>query len=166
MKITDAPVAAELMSSAVHYVDADMHLDEIVTFLLQHHLKSVPVISTEDGKRRLLGFITDADCLEHLSNELFYGSPSPIQTARTIMQRHPVCASPDTDVFTLTSVFISHKQLQLPVVEGPYFVGLVDRLDVLRAVDRYYQKWVRSNTQERFPVDVHEIMNHRFINQR
>ena len=157
------PLASDIMTSYVHTVGPKMKLSDVTTFLLKHNRSSAPVVDESDGKRRLLGFISEGDCLEFLGNELFYGNPIPPLTAETIMRKHPTCVGPGTDLFTLTSIFTSHRFHHLPVVEGHNLVGVVDRSEVLKAVDRYYRDWTRNRDRERFPVDVHELMNHRFI---
>ena len=82
------------------------------------------------------------------------------------MRRHPVCVAPETDLFALASIFESHDYRHLPVTQDDYLLGIVIRRDVLRAVDKYYQLLVRQNSRERFPPDVHELINHRFLVSR
>ncbi len=151
------------MNSHVQTIGPEMQLGEIVTFLLKHGLSNAPVVERHGADGGLLGFVSEADCLEHLSNELFYGNPSPSQTAETIMKKHPTCVSPETDIFALTSIFTSHRYRHLPVVEGQKLVGIISRRDILKSLDQYYRDWSRNRDRQRFPIDVHKIMNHRFI---
>ncbi|MCM2369476.1 CBS domain-containing protein [Aporhodopirellula aestuarii] len=151
------------MTSQVETIGPKMQLADIITFLLEHKRSSAPVVDDQDVKRRLLGFVSEGDCLEYVGNELFYGNPSPPQTAETIMRKHPTCVGPETDLFTLTSIFTSHRFHHLPVVQDGNLIGIVSRRDVLKAIDVYYRDWNRTRDRERFPVDIHEIMNHRFI---
>jgi CBS-domain-containing membrane protein len=163
MKAQSSPTAQDIMTRHVRTIEAEMHLEDIVAFLLKHELSNAPVTKKDGNRQQLLGFVSEGDCLEFLANELFYGNPSPTQTAETIMKRHPTCVSPDTDVFTLTSIFTSHRFHHLPVVQEQYLLGIVSRRDVLRALHDYYRDWDRTREHERFPVDLHKIMNHRFI---
>jgi CBS domain-containing protein len=157
------PLASEIMTSTSQSIGPQMTLSEIITFLLKHNRSSAPVVDESKGNRRLLGFVSEGDCLEHVGNELFYGNPSPPQTAETIMRKHPTCVGPQTDLFTLTSIFTSHRFHHLPVVEEGNLVGIVSRRDVLKAIDTYYRDWNRTRERERIPIDIHQIMNHRFI---
>ena len=163
MATQSTPTAQDFMNHHVHTIEADMQLVDIVAFLLKHELSNVPVIKKDGNQRLLRGFVSEGDCLQFLANELFYGNPSPPQTAETIMKKHPTCVGPDMDVFTLTSIFTSHRFRHLPVVEEQNLLGIVSRRDILKALDEYYRDWSRSRDRERFPVDVHKIMNHRFI---
>jgi CBS domain-containing protein len=63
----------------------------------------------------------------------------------------------------LTSIFTSHRFHLLPAVQDGNLIGIVSRRDVLNAIDAYYRDWIRNRERERFPVDLHQIMNHRFI---
>jgi CBS domain-containing protein len=158
-----APTAQDVMKRQVHTVSPEMHLGEITSFLLKHDVSNAPVVQQEGEERRLLGFVSEADCLEFLANELFYGNPSPPQTAETIMKKHPACVEPEIDIFTLSSIFTSHRYRHLPVVRDQNLLGIVSRRDILKSLDEYYRDWVRTRDRERFPADVHKIMNHRFI---
>jgi CBS domain-containing protein len=158
-----APTAGEIMNRHVHTIGPEMNLGEIATFLLKHNVSNVPVVEQTGDDRWLLGFVSEADCLEFLANELFYGNPSPLQTAKTIMKKHPSCVEPEIDIFTLTSIFTSHRYRHLPVVRDQNLLGIVSRRDILKSLDEYYRDWVRTRDRERFPADVHKIMNHRFI---
>lgn len=164
MHTETTPTARDIMNTHVQCVQPEMMLGDIVAFLLKHKISNAPVVKHDGNVKHLLGFISEGDCLEFLANEMFYGNPSPTQTATTIMKKHPTCVGPETDVFALTSIFMSHQFRHLPVVDGDHhLLGIVSRRDILRALDEFYHKWNRSSDRERFPVDVHKIMNHRFI---
>ena len=163
MKTQDAPTAGDILKPNIHTVTPEMQLSDVVTFLLRHKISNAPVVKQNGRHRELLGFISEADCLEYLSNELFYGNPSPPQTAATIMKKHPVCVCPEADLFALTSIFISHGYRHLPVLDDYDLLGIVSRRDVLKSLDQYYREWSRTRDREKFPVDLHKIMNHRFL---
>ncbi len=160
------PCASDFMRVQVHTINADMSLDDVTSYLLKHEISNAPVVENRGGRQRLIGFISERDCLVGLTNESFFGSPAPKQTAGTLMRRHPVCVAPETDLFALASIFESHDYRHLPVTQDDYLLGIVSRRDVLRAVDKYYQLLVRQNSRERFPPDVHELINHRFLVSR
>ena len=158
-----SPQARDLMNRRVQTVTRDMPLADVVACLLQHEVSNVPVVDTGGRRGRLVGFISERDCLEHLSNEAFYGSPMPPQTAGTVMRKHPVCVAPDTELFTLVSIFVHHGYRHLPVVEEDSLLGLVSRRDVLKALEGYYREVTREHDREHFPPNPKEIMHHRFL---
>lgn len=164
MAIHESPQAKDFMQRHLHSVTPDVPLAEIVALLLKHEISNVPVVQTEQGRSILVGFISERDCLEHLSNEAFYGSPMPPQTARTVMRKHPVCVGPDTELFTLVSIFVHHGYRHLPVVENDnHLLGLVSRRDILKALDHYYAQASQQHDQEHFPPNVRELIHHRFL---
>ena len=162
----NAPTAAEIMNRRVHSVEPGMGLDDVVSFLLKHEVSNAPVVQHENGKKMLVGFISEAECLDYLANAVFYGNPSPPQTAETVMKRHPVCVGPDQDIFTLTSVFVSHRLRHMPVVDGEELLGIISRRDIIRSLDRYFREWTTMRDRDRFPVDLRKIMNLRFLGSR
>ncbi len=163
MQNENTPNAQDIMNRNVQTVGPEASLQEVIMVLLKHEVSNVSVVE-RDGKRQILmGFVSEGDCLEYLANELFYGNPSPRQTAGTIMKRHPVCIDPTTDVFTIASILTSHRYRHLPVVQDQELLGIVSRRDILRALDQYCGERDHARDRERFPVDIHKIMNHRFI---
>jgi CBS domain-containing protein len=152
------PLARDYMQRHVHTVTPGMTLEEVVAFLLAHQVSSAPVVEEQDGHRVLVGFVSEHDCLDHLSNELFYGMPVPPQTAATIMRKHPVAVAPETELFTLASVFVHHGMRHLPVVEAGNLVGVISRRDILEAMERYYRDFLRSEEQQRHPPSLRDIL--------
>jgi CBS domain-containing protein len=162
----EMPVASDFMRANVYTISADMPLGDITSFLLKHEISNAPVVETVAGIQRLVGFVSERDCLAGLTNESFFGSPAPKQTAATLMRRHPICVAPETDLFALASIFISHGYRHLPVTKGDQLLGIVSRRDVLRAVEKYYRQLINQSTHEHFPPDVHLLINHRFLVSR
>lgn len=162
-KIKSNPTAQDFMHKHVVTVHAEDRLGEIVRRMLKNKVSNVPVVEEVDGQPSLIGFISEADCLEHLSNEVFHGNPAPPMTAELIMKRHPVCVSPDTNIFTLASIFMSHRLRHLPVVEDHVLLGIVSRRDILQALERYSLEVGKLLEDERHPPDIKKIINHRFI---
>lgn len=157
------PCAKDFMTDYVHCITPEMSLAEIIQFLEKHELSNAPVVEEQGDRKRLVGFLSEGDCLEVLANESFFGSPSPPQTAATIMRRHPVCVQPNTELFTLASIFVSHGFRHLPVVEAGQLVGIVSRRDILRAMDEYYQKVTREKNREHLRPNYEELMQKRFV---
>jgi CBS domain-containing protein len=164
-EVTSVPQAGELMNRQVQTVTPGMSLREVTGFLLKHRISNAPVVeATEsDGQPLLLGFVSEQDCLEHLSNEIFFGRPYAPHTVETIMRRHPICVSPDDDVFALSSIFVSHGYRHLPVVKDGRLLGIVSRRDILQSLETFYSQWQRQQDREHFPPNLRELINLRFL---
>lgn len=167
MNKAKAPQAQDFMTRKVHTVSPEMSLGDAIAFLKKHKVSNAPVVENDaEGHRMLVGFLSEGDCLEYLSNEVFFGSPAPRQTVNTMMKRHPVCVEPDMDVFTLASIFVSHRYRHLPVAEDGRLLGIVSRRDILHALNKFYQEAFKDRTSKRFPPNLSDIVNHRFILKR
>jgi len=159
----ESPRAHDFMKTHVQTVTPDMSLDTVIQFLLNHKVSNAPVVEVSNGSKRLVGFISEQDCLAVLSDESFFGSPSPPQTARTIMRKHPICVSVDTEVFTLASIFVNHGYRHLPVTDGDTLLGIVSRRDILRALNEYYSQSYKEGVRRRFRPDPKQLIHHRFL---
>ncbi len=160
----ELPNAGKLMNRKIHTVTADLSLAELIDFLLKHEISSAPVVETRNSRKILIGFISESDALEHLSNEMFYGFPTQPQTVKTCMKRHPIAITEDVDLFAIASLLVNHGYRHLPVVdEGNQLLGIVSRRDVLKPMKTYYSGSTRERDAEYFPPDLNKIMNHRFI---
>ena len=157
------PKVSTFMQTQVKTVPPDMSLDDVTQFLLSHHLSNAPVVDQTDGGHYLLGFVSERDCLAALSQEDYYGSPSPAQTARTIMRSSPICVTPDSDLFSVASLLINHGYRHVPVADHGQLIGLVSRRDVLKAVVEYGQRYGQEKLRERFRPDPSQLINLRYL---
>lgn len=160
-----APTAADFMQKRVKTISPEESLVNVIAFLQKHRLSNAPVVEQEGRAHKLVGFLSERDCLAALAKEAFFGGTTGCATARTIMRTHPICVAPETELFTLASIFVNHGFRHLPVVEQDRLVGIVSRRDILQAMDAHYRRTIREHNQEYFPPDVHEIVNHRFVMQ-
>lgn len=159
-----APQARDFMTQRVHFINPDASLEEVIGFLDHHEVSNAPVVEEDEaGNPILIGFISEGDCLEHLSNEVFFGSPFQAKTARTMMKRHPVCVDPSTDVFTLASILVNHRYRHIPVVEDGRLLGIVSRRDILQALDKYYREDQEDRALRKHPRNLREVINLRFF---
>ena len=159
------PIAESMMNRNVHCVTPEMSLAEVVQVFLKHDVSCAPVVDRDGVEfRRLLGFTSEGDCLEYLSDEMFYGGSSQPQTAATIMKKHPICVAPEADVFELTSIFVSHEKRHVPVVDGEHnLLGLISRREILRSLETFYRESNQEYLLEHFPSDLQKISNLRFV---
>lgn len=155
--------AADFMTTDIRTVSPEMKLGDVVEFLLKHELSNAPVVKKTADGLLLLGFLSERDCLCALSSESFYGSPAPPLTAREIMRRHPMCVSPDTELFALASIFISHDFRHLPVTQDHLLLGMVSRRDILRVLFEHAGDAHRAQGQQFERPDLDHLVSHRFF---
>jgi len=97
--------------------------------LIHHRLMGAPVL---DGERRLVGFITEQDCIRQALNDSYYGDDH--QVAGDIMRRDVVFISPDVAIVELAQDMLNRRPKMYPVCEGGRVLGMITRTDVLRAL--------------------------------
>lgn len=157
----EPPTVEDLMIKDALTVSPDASLDEVISLLIKRDIPAAPVVEEHDGQQVLLGFLTEKDCLEYFANEIYYGNPDV--TAKSIMQRAPLCVSPETDVFSMATIFTRHVYRHLPVVKKKQLVGVVCRRDVLRGLYEFEQQVCSQKAKDKCLMDFREIVNLRFI---
>ena len=135
----------------------DMDLLKAIEELARNGGSAAPVV---DSKRCLRGILTEKDCLEYFSNEIYYGNPDVnVQS----MMRLPLCANPEMDVFSMATIFTQHPYRHLPVVKKKQLVGVVSRRRVLRALYEFERKVCIDKAKHKCLMDFRELVNLRFI---
>jgi CBS domain-containing protein len=157
----EPPTVDDLMITEVFTVAPDASLDDVIATLIERNIPAAPVVEEKHGERELLGLITEKDCLEYFSNEIYYGNPDV--SVQSMMQRFPLCVSPETDVFAMATIFTRHPHRHLPVVKKKQLVGIVSRREVLRGLYEFERKVSTAKAKSRSLMDFRQLVNHRFI---
>lgn len=156
------PVVADFMTTDLVTVTLEMPLIDVVDLMLNKGVSNVPVVKPTRGGNKLVGLVTERDCLNCLTDAIFYDDPSI--TVESIMKHIPVCVTPEIDVFTVSSIFTQQGYRHLPVVKKTMLLGIVSRRDVLRGLKDYRLKLHEMKESERKLPDLREIlMNRRLI---
>jgi CBS domain-containing protein len=160
-KTLKPPTVADLMTRDVHTVTPDMSLDDAISALVKMKIPFAPVVEHGEHGDELIGLISEKDCLGYLSNELFYGNPDI--NVRAMMQKFPLCASPDNDIFVMSTIFTQQAFRHLPVVKDKHLLGIVSRHDVLKAMHEFCQAVCHDKSILKSHLDFHDLVNMRFI---
>ncbi len=156
--------ASSLMNRHVKTVNEAMTLAEVVRFLADHELSVAPVVADDAGGKIVVGVISEKDCVDHLADDLFYGSPRPPRTVGTMMTRHPVCVAPETDLFSLCSLFASHSLRHAPVTdESGHLLGIVSRREILKSLEKVASETETRQEAKHFHPDTRLVGNLRFF---
>jgi CBS domain-containing protein len=155
--MSNEPKAADFMNKDIETVTADMSLNDVVEFFISGKRSNAPVVLNGE----FVGFISEADCLRALTNELYYSGAET--TVRHIMKTHPVCVQPDTDIFSIVSLFTQSNYRHVPVVDGKSLVGIISRKDALKSLQAWLKEFRSQKEKEHTSVDFELIMNRRFL---
>lgn len=106
-----------------------MDIYNAIDELVQAGISGAPVVD-DDGK--LIGIISQKDCLRILANGVFHNNPAG--TVNQYMTEAVMSIGSDMDIFTVADLFLNNVYRRIPVVDNGVVVGQISRRDVLRAI--------------------------------
>jgi CBS domain-containing protein len=104
-------------------------LIDVVEILTRYKNTGIPVV---DDRRRVVGFISEQDCIHSLLATSYFCEGNP--RVDEVMSHAPLCVGPRDSVIDLARTMGGNKPKVYPVVEDGVLIGLVTRNDVLKAL--------------------------------
>ncbi len=102
-------------------------LTEVVEVLLRQHMTGLPVVDEAD---RVVGFVSEQDCLRTLLVSSYHGEGSP--RVEDVMFREPLTVKLEDAVVDVAEMMVKQKPKIYPVVDqGGRLKGLLIRSQVL-----------------------------------
>jgi CBS domain-containing protein len=144
--------ARDIMTKEVITVSPETRVSDLAQTLAGKKLGGVPVV---DAEGRLVGIVTQSDlvariqelelppALNILDFHLYLQIPSHLfrkvekmlgTTVADIMSPNPLTVSPDTPVPRIAALMDQQKIHTLPVLEGGKIVGIIGKIDLIRAL--------------------------------
>ncbi|WP_372964852.1 CBS domain-containing protein [Marinobacter sp.] len=130
---------SEVMWNHIEPIRCGTPLTQVVNTLLSHHITGLPVV---DDQRRVLGFISEQDCIHALLVSNYHSEGEP--NVDDVMFRQPVTVSPDMSVIDLAQNLGAGKPKMYPVVEHGKLVGVVTRTAILSQLAKAGQTMERQ----------------------
>jgi len=145
--------AKEIMTHEVVTVNLDTSLKDLARTFVETRYSNLPVL---DSAGKLAGVISETDLIEqkkplhiptvmaffdgvfYLDSEKHFQEEVDRVTATTVGElchRKPVTCGPDTSVREIATLMTKHRAHLLPVVENDQLIGVVARLDLIRAME-------------------------------
>ncbi|PLX88100.1 MAG: hypothetical protein C0618_05235 [Desulfuromonas sp.] len=145
--------AKDIMTSNVISVTLDTGLKELAKKFVETGVSSMPVVDDQGG---LQGVVSETDLIEQqkplhiptvmaLFDGVFYLDSEKkfreevdrvtAQTVGEICSRTPVTCSPEATIREIAGLMTTHKAHLIPVLDGDTLVGVVARLDLIRAAE-------------------------------
>lgn len=122
---------SDVMFNHIEPIRCGTPLTEVVKALLENHISGLPVV---DANRRLLGFVSEQDCIHALLVSNYHCEGDPV--VDDVMFHEPLSISPGTAIVDLAQKLGSGKPKVYPVVEHGKLIGIVTRTAVLAELAR------------------------------
>jgi predicted transcriptional regulator len=122
-------LVSEYMDNDPHAINHSSSIRSAVLFLLREKISGAPVV---DENKKLVGFISEQDCITEILNDAMYCEDSPPVTK--LMTRDVITATPDTSIVELAEKMASSAARNYPVVQNGVLVGLINRSLIMKAI--------------------------------
>ena len=125
----DRVTVRDYMTKELVVFTPDMDIYAAIDALVKSEISGAPIVD-ENGK--LVGIISQKDCLRTLANGVFHDAPAgPVSE---YMTEAVMSIGPDMDIFTVADLFLNNVYRRIPVVEDDVVIGQISRRDILRAI--------------------------------
>jgi len=121
----------DYMTTHLIVFNPETDLFAAIDTLLSNSISGAPVVN---AKGKLVGILSEIDCLKNIVNGSYYDYESLGGTVGEFMVGNVETISPDMDILTIGDRFMNDGRRRFPVVEDGKLVGQISRKDVLRAV--------------------------------
>lgn len=118
--------AAQIMTPYVITIGPEASIHEAISLLLAKQISGLPVV---DDRGVLVGILTEYALLA-----MAYDKDVTCQTVGQHMTREVISVDAAAKVNHVADQFIVHRVRRLPVIKEGRLVGLISRIDVLRAL--------------------------------
>lgn len=118
-----AKTAKDIMTTKVVTVKPSTSIADAARLLVRRKISGVPVVDEKD-KTKVVGILTEADLL---------AAPAGAKTVADVMKKRIVSVSSSTSVDEIAETLVKKKIKRVPVIDEGKLVGIVSRIDVLRA---------------------------------
>ena len=109
----------------------DQKVEDVMSTLINKKISGGPVVD-ENGK--LVGLISEGDCLKEVVRGKYYNTPKDSGTVSDHMAINVITVSPDKDIFEVARMFLELKFRRFPVIEDGKLVGQVSQSNIMQAV--------------------------------
>ncbi|MCB1055845.1 MAG: CBS domain-containing protein [Acidobacteria bacterium] len=128
------PTAKDWMTPPRLTLPPEMPIADAIDQLVERQVSTLMVVHGKTAK--LVGILTDKDCLRVLSRAIYDEHVTPAKVA-DYMSEVKVTIGPDMDMFAIAEQFLSCHFQTLPVVEDGVLLGRIGRKDLLQGIQAF-----------------------------
>jgi CBS domain-containing protein len=108
----------------------EQSIQEVIDIIIDKKISGAPVL---DSHRKLVGIISEKDCLRIIVDQAYHNLPSSDRKVADYMTLKVKTLSPESDVVEAANEFLNTAIRRLPIIENGVLLGQVSRRDILRA---------------------------------
>ncbi len=108
----------------------DQSIVDVIDTILDKRISGAPVL---DENRKLVGMISEKDCLRLIIDRAYHNLPNEASTVERYMTTAIRTVPPTLDIVTAANEFLIAPVRRFPVVDDGILLGQVSRRDILRA---------------------------------
>lgn len=128
------PTIRPWMRTDLLTVSPETPVIEAVALLIRNDLSGAPVLGPTGA---LVGVVTAKDCFRAALHASYYQGAHEI--VADFMTREVETIPADTDLVTAAQMFLERSFRRFPVVEEGRLIGVLSRMDLLRALDAHWK---------------------------
>jgi CBS domain-containing protein len=125
------PTIDKIMARDEVTLSPDQPINDAIDILLEHKVTGAPVL---DKNRKIVGMITEKDCLKVLIDSAYHNMPFSDKTVASYMSPVVKTVTTEHDLLDVANEFLTTNYRKFPVVYKETLVGQISRRDVLRAI--------------------------------
>jgi CBS domain-containing protein len=130
--------ARDLMTTSLLVFRPEQTILEVIEALIKRRVSGAPVV---DDQGRLVGVVSELDCLRMLaSDEFYFEQQEEGALVSQFMSSGGRTIPPDLGMYAISHYFLTSPIRRLPVVENEKLIGQVSRRGVLRGMEAMSRK--------------------------
>lgn len=133
----------DFMQANVQAIKSDASVRDVVEHLLKWNITGAPVV---DDSMRVIGFVSEQDCMKEMLNSAFYADNSALVT--DIMRADVLTVTPETSILEIAETMLGNKPKNYPVIAQGKLVGLINRRQILLALKEHNGSYFSNRTIE------------------
>ncbi|KEO72396.1 CBS domain-containing protein [Anditalea andensis] len=111
----------------------DDSIEHVLGMLTSKKISGGPVVD-ENGK--LIGMISEGDCLKEIIKGKYSNTPSLIGTVKEHMTTDVLTMNPDLNIFDAAGQFLNMKIRRFPVMSHGNLIGQISISDIIKGVQK------------------------------
>lgn len=129
----------DIMTTNLILFTVDQSIHEVMNAFIVNKISGGPVV---DDKGKLIGVISEADCMKEISDSRYFNMPILDKTVGHFMTKEVETLPASMTLFDAASKFHDTSRRRFPVLDNNKLVGQVSRKDiVIAAINLKSQSW-------------------------